>query len=330
MAKPLAQKIKASLRNLAVVKWAVEYSKRLVLPGFQGLSVYHVTRFLKEGLQKGRINTRASAISFKVLLAFPPSLIVLLSLIPYIPIENFQENLMGSIAALLPHNAYDLVEGTLNDLLTRKHQTFLSISFILALIYTSNIFNAILMGFAHSYHVEVRRNAVRQQLLSFFLMLILSVIVIVGVGLITFSGVVFEYMRDVNIIGHDFIVFLLEIAKWLLVFFLFMLGISMLYSAGSYGRWKAFSAGALFATFGVIVVSLLFAWYVNNFGNYNKLYGSVGTILVVMLWLFFNTMVLLIGFEINTSIDKARAGIQPRIFPDDTEPLDLHEYSKAE
>jgi membrane protein len=98
---------------------------------------------------------------------------------------------------------------------------------------------------------------------------------------------------------------------------LFELGISLLYRAGHSGKWRAFNAGASFATIGLIIVSLLFAWYVNNFGNYNKLYGSLGTVLVVLLWLYFNTIVLLIGFEINTSIEKAKDNSITRIKPSD-------------
>jgi membrane protein len=290
---------------------------KLVLPGFQGLSLYQVLSFFFQGLQNGRITNRASAVSFRVLLAIPPFLIVLLSLIPFIPIEDFQENLFENIAKLMPASAFELVEQTLDDLINKKQQTLVSISFIIALFYASNAIAAILEGFSHSYHLEKQQGTVIQYLLSFALMVVLSVIVIVGVALITFSGALFSYLQELDIIGSDAIVFLLEIAKWILVVMLFELGISLLYRAGHSGKWRAFNAGASFATIGLIIVSLLFAWYVNNFGNYNKLYGSLGTVLVVLLWLYFNTIVLLIGFEINTSIEKAKDNSITRIKPSD-------------
>lgn len=288
------------------VRKAVYLSRKLVLPGFQGLSLYQVTQFFIEGLHRGRITNRASAVSFRVLLAVPPFLIVLLSTIPFIPIENFQENLMSSIAKLMPQDGFELIEQTLDDLINKKKQTLISVSFLLALFYASNAITAILDGFSYSYHKVKERSLVMQYVVSFGLMILLSIIVVIGVALITFSGPVLSYLREIEIIGHDYIVLLIEVAKWILVVLLFELGISLLYRAGHTGKWRAFNAGATFATLGLIIVSLLFAWFVNSFGSYNKLYGSVGSILVVMLWLYFNNIVLLIGFEINTSIETAK------------------------
>lgn len=301
---------KKRIRAAKPVRRAIYATHKLVLPGFQGLSLYQVLAFLIEGIRMGRITTRASAVSFRVLLALPPFLIVLLSTIPFIPIDNFQENLMGGIARLMPESAFELVEQTLDDLINQKQQTLISISFMLALFYSSNAITAILDSFSHSYHTVQERGVLMQYVTAFGLMILLSLMVVVGVGLITFSGPVFAYLREVNIIGHDIFVFLLEIAKWILVVLLFELGISLLYRAGHTGKWRAFNAGATFATIGLIIVSSLFAWFVNNFGSYNKLYGSVGSILVVMLWLYFNNIVLLIGFEINTSIETAKDKIE--------------------
>jgi len=309
-------------RKVKILKWRplrkITYvSKKVVLPGFQGLTLHQVFLFLLQGLQNGRITNRASAISFRVLLALPPMLIVLLSLIPFIPIDNFQENLFDNISRLMPVSTFELVEQTLDDLINRKQQTLISISFVLALFYASNAIAAILEGFSHSYHLEKTQGTLLQYGLSFGLMVILSIIVIIGVALITFSGALFSHLRELNIIGSGIIVVFLEIAKWILVIVLFEMGISLLYRAGHSGKWRAVNAGASFATLGLIIVSLLFAWYVNNFGNYNKLYGSVGTVLVVMLWLYFNSIVLLIGFEINTSIEKAKYKAVDKINPED-------------
>ncbi len=310
------ERLKQRFLHSAFVRKLVFILKKLVLPGFQGLSLYQVLKFLLAGIKQGRITTRASAVSFSVLLAVPPLLIVLLTLIPFIPIENFQENLFNNIARLLPASAFELVEQTLDDLINKKQQTLISLSFLLALFYASNAVTAILDGFSHSYYTTRRHSTLVQYAISVGLMFTLSFIVIIGVALITFSGPVLSYLREIDYIGHDLFIFLLELAKWIIVVFLFQLGISLLYNAGHTGKFRAFNAGATFATIGLIVVSLLFAWYVNNFGNYNKLYGSVGTILVVMLWLYFNNIVLLIGFEINTSIEQAKDKAIEKIDPE--------------
>ena len=124
-------------------------------------------------------------------------------------------------------------------------------------------------------------------------------------------------MTRLEIINDNFIIVIIGIVKWILIVIVFEIGISVLYRAGHTGKWKAFNAGASFATLGLIIVSSLFAYYVNNFGNYNKLYGSVGTLLVTMLWIYFNCIVLLIGFEINTAIERARFIAVSELEPED-------------
>lgn len=304
------------MRSRPIAK-ATTVSKKLVLPGFSGLTFYQVIKFTWAGIQKGRITNRAAAVSFRILLSLPPVLIVLLSIIPFIPIENFQENLLMYISKTMPENAYSLVEQTLNDLITKKQQTLISISFILALFYASNAIQAILDGFSHSYNIEKSQSIIIQYARSFGLMLVFSFAMTIGVALITFSGPVLSYLQELNIIGGDIFVFLIEFAKWIFVIILFEIAISLLYRAGHSGKWRAINAGASFATLGFIIVSSLFGWYVNSFSTYNKLYGSVGTALVVMLWLYFNSIVLLIGFEINAGIAKAKNQNVADIEPDD-------------
>lgn len=287
------------------------------MPGFNGLTLYQVLKFTWTGIQKGRITNRAAAVSFRILLALPPLIIVLLSVIPFIPIANFQESLLSYIAKTMPENAFSLVEHTLNDLINKKQQTLISISFILALFYSSNAIQAMLDGFSRSYNIAKPHSAIIQYARSFGLMLVFSFAMILGVGLITFSGPVLSYLQELNIIGGDIIVFFIEFLKWILVIIIFEIGISVLYRAGHSGRWRALNSGASFATLGFLIVSSLFGWYVNSFGSYNKLYGSVGTVLVVMLWIYFNAIVLLIGFEINAGIERASEQDIAKIEPED-------------
>ncbi len=304
------------LRSQPVAR-ATALTKKLVLPGFSGLTLYQVFKFSWAGIQKGRITNRAAAVSFRILLSLPPVLIVLLSIIPFIPIDDFQENLLMYINKTMPANAFSLVEQTLNDLITKKQQTLISISFLLALFYASNAIQAILDGFSYSYNIEKPHSMFIQYARSFGLMLVFSFAMVIGVALITFSGPVLSYLQELNIIGNDLFVFMIEFAKWIVVIVIFEIAISLLYRAGHTGKWRALNAGAAFATLGFIIVSSLFGWYVNSFATYNKLYGSVGTVLVVMLWLYFNSIVLLIGFEINAGIAKASDLQVSDIEPDD-------------
>jgi len=282
--------------------------KRIKLPGFGGLSLYQVLQFFLIGLQEGRITTRASAVCFRFILAIPPLLIVFLTLIPFVPIDNFQDSIMTYLDRAMPGDTFSLVESTLDDLVNKKQETLISLSFLLTLFFSSNAVQALLDGFSHSYNLDKKHGIVLQYARSFGLLLVFSLTIVLGVILITVSGPVFSYLQDLDLIGGGVVVFFLEVAKWILVIILFEIAISVLYRAGHSGKWRAINAGASFATLGLIIVSSLFAWYVNNFGSYNKLYGSVGTVLVVMLWLYLNTIVLLLGFEINAGIEKGGGG----------------------
>jgi membrane protein len=306
----MLERWKVQILESALVRKSILIAKRIKLPGFQGLSLFQILQFVLVGIGRGRITNRAAAVAFRVLLAAPPLLIVLLSVIPFIPIENFQESLFLYLSKAMPTSAFELFESTLNDLITKKQQTLLSISFILALVFASNAIQAILDGFSYSYNIENPQGVVIQYVRSFGLMFVLSLMLVLGVALITLTGPVLSWLEDLNITFSESIYFLINVAKWLLVILFFEIGISVLYRAGHTGRWRAFNAGASFATLGLIIVSSGFAWYVNNFGNYNKLYGSVGTVLVVMLWLYLNSIVLLIGFEINAGLERAKGSVE--------------------
>jgi membrane protein len=309
MGTPLSEWFEEQKKRIlesGLVRKTINTLRRIKLPGFEGLSLFQVLQFFLIGLYEGRITTRASAVCFRFILAIPPLLIVFLSVIPFVPIDNFQESLMSYLDRAMPGDTFSLVESTLDDLINKKQETLISLSFLLTLFFSSNAVQALLDGFSHSYNLDKKQGMLLQYIRSFGLLLVFSLTIILGVVLITISGPVFEYLQDLDIIGSNVVVFFLEVAKWILVIILFEIAISVLYRAGHSGKWRAINAGASFATLGLIIVSSLFAWYVGNFGNYNKLYGSVGTVLVVMLWLYLNTIVLILGFEINAGIEKAK------------------------
>ena len=292
---------KATQRVIAV-------SRKVVLPGFDGLPLYDVGTYYIKGLFKGAIVTRASAVSFKVFLALLPFTLMLLSLLPYIPIENFQGELMTEFKEMLPAGVYELLHGVLDDLVNRKHNTVLSIGFILTLYYASNSINAILTSFNSSYHLTVRRNPIKQRLISLLLIVLISVLGLAAITLMIFSDTFFAWLKSHNYVEGNFVFILLYVVKWVMVVLLFLVIVSVLYNTGDTERntWKVVTAGSTMATLSMILVSIGFTYYVTNFGQYNKLYGSLGTLIVLLLWINLNSMILLIGFELNASILNAR------------------------
>jgi membrane protein len=278
-------------------------------PGFEGLSLWYVLKFFVEGITEGHLPTRAAAISFRIFLAFFPAIILLLSLIPHIPVPNFQESLFDSIRGFFPGDTFSLFESTLDDLINKKHNALLSVGFILLIYYASSSINAILLGFNESIFIEERGNIIMMRLASIVLIFVLGIIMIVAVSLIIFSGIAFEYLHDKGIIGSIDYIPILNFAKWVISVFLIYTVISTLYNVGNgkkRRRWRFFNVGTTFATIFFVIASLGFAYFVNNFAQFNRLYGSLGTLMVLLIWLNFNSMIILLGFDLNSGIRQAK------------------------
>ena len=291
-----------------IIQFPLTLSKRIIIPGFDGLSIYEVLSFFIEGIQKNSLTTRASSLAFRFFLALFPTIIFIFALIPYIPIDNFQEHLLLLIKSVLPANAYSLTNSTINDLITDENGSLLSFGFIFAFYLASNGINSMVIAFNDSYHVRKKANFVETRIRSLLLLFIIVLLMIITIGLIVFSGFITDYLISHNYVSNNYVMFIIRTIKFIVLLFVFFLGISSIYYFGNSknNKFRFISAGSTLATLLSILLSSAFAYYVNHFDTYNKVYGSIGTLMVIMLWLYFNSLVLLIGFELNSSINHAR------------------------
>ena len=300
----MLKRINTFLLESFVVVFIINLSKKIILPGFKQMPLYDVAVFFFKGMQKGSLPMRASAVSFSFFLAIFPSIIFVFTLIPYIPIDNFQEKLLGLLEAFMPHNAYEATKDTIMDIVTNQRGGLLSIGFISALYFSTNGFNALITAFNTTYHEIETRTPFQQRLVSILLVIIATLLMTIAIGLIIGSEIALNLIFKKGQASY----YLILIGRWIILFGLFYSLISFTYFLGPSRktRWKFASAGSMFATVLTVVTSVGFAYYVNNFGQYNKLYGSIGTLLVVLLWIYFNSLVILLGFELNASIHQAK------------------------
>lgn len=279
-------------------------SKKIIIPGFEGLSFYIVTKFFFHGIRNGTLNTRASSLAFSFFLALFPSIIFLFTLIPYIPIDNFQDSLFNLMQSVLPRSAFEAMEETIADIIKNQNGGLLSFGFISALYFSTNGFNAMMDAFNETYHDIESRSAWVQRLVSLVMVIIATLLISIAIALIVFSELILTMLIDMDSVTYYLILF----GKWIILIMLCFCFISFNYYLGP-KRKKGFrflSPGSILATVLTIITSLLFAYYVNNFGNYNKLYGSIGTLIVIMLWIYINALILLLGFDLNASIQSAK------------------------
>ena len=282
-------------------------SQKIKPLGFSGLSIYDVAIFFWKGLMEGAITTRASSLAFNFFLAFFPSIIVFFTLIPYIPIKGLQETLMELLGTVLPPSTNEITFQTLEDIINNPRGGLLSIGFILALYFSTNGINSLIEAFNSSYHIREIRPLIQQRILSLGLTLLLSVMLIIAIGLIIFGTVVVNYLVSAEIIttsAADLIIY----GKWMVMLAMLFFGISILFHLGPAlkSKWKLFSPGSIFATIFIIITSIGFNYYIQNFSQYNKIYGSIGTLMIILLWMYFNSIILLTGFELNASISNAK------------------------
>ena len=294
------------------VAFLIGLSKKIVLPGFDGIPLYDVTVFFVKGLNEGYITSRASAISFNFFLAVFPTLIFFFTIIPFIPITNFQQSLLDIIRDFLPDAAYATVQTTVEDIITRPRGGLLSVGFVLSLYFATNGINSLMEAFDNTYHTIETRTAIKQRMIAIFLVVIITFLLIISIGLITFGTLLLSIILPEHILASNLYFSVIVVLKWLITIAMLFFAISFIYYFAPAKRrhFRFISAGSTLATILIIIITLGFNFYVDNFSKYNVLYGSIGTLLVVLLWIYFNSFSMLIGFELNASILHVKRGRQ--------------------
>lgn len=295
------------LRKVPPYKALMDLLKKLTFPGLQGLRIYTVLSFFIKGLSNSDINTRASAIAFNFFLALFPAAIFFFTLIAYLPLKDFEDEIFKFIQNITPYNAFEAIKSTLSDILQKRQGGLLSLGFVLAMYFSTNGINSLIEAFNTYTDAIETRSAWRQKLAALWLTIYTALLVIISIILTTVGTVVLDFLNDKNLFGDSLEYYLLLFVKWFLtVLFLYCLISGLFYYGPAKKRkWKFFNVGSTLATVLSLLTTYGFMFYVNNFNSYNKLYGSIGTLIVIMLLIFFNSMVLLIGFELNVSIDRA-------------------------
>jgi membrane protein len=282
------------------VKFIIRKSKHIILPGFHGIPLFDVVRFFFIQMQKTSLNERAASIAFNMLMAIPPACIFLFTLVPFLPIKEFLPELYALIRDVVPGEKDNAgIISFLDDFTGRQRNDLLSFGFILALFFSSNAMIGIMQSFNKiDYIILSQRNILHERWVAIKLTLILFLIVLLSIVALVSRGAVLTWFG----VTDPTIRTIIFNARWVVILLLFFFSISFIYrhAPAVQKKWRLITPGSLLAT------ALMISYYVANFGTYNKLYGSIGTIMILMLLIFFNSLVLLIGFELNVSISSLR------------------------
>ncbi|QYA26769.1 YihY/virulence factor BrkB family protein [Gramella sp. MT6] len=287
--------------------WWRRKTKKIILPGLEGLSLYNLWIIYWGGIVKGTFSTRASSIAFSFFMAIFPFLLFILNLIPYITfIDDFQIQFLLFMDTLLPPETSDFFGTIFEDIANTPRGGLLSVAFFLSIFLMTNGVNAIFTGFEFSYHTKNNRSIPRQYAVAVGVSLILALLLLISV----IGAVYMTYaIDDLSNLGIDVAGgFGEDLIKYIGFVILIYSAVSILYYFGTREARQArfFSIGALFTTILIMITTFLFSLYITNFSNYNELYGSIGALLILMFYIWLNSNMLLLGFELNASLIKLK------------------------
>ncbi len=284
------------------------WSKSITVPGFDGMPLYDVARFFVKGIQRDALNEKAAAVAFNFFIAIFPCILFFFTLLSYIPVENFQVVLLSTVKGIMPEKTYEVMITTIEDIVERQRGGLLSFSFLMVLYFTTRGIKSLIQAFNNSYYITETRKWYAQRLIALLLLLIISALMIIATTLVIGSQIVLAYLERNEIFRNQLIYLLFGFGEWLIVLALYYFGISFLYyfAPAQKTHFRFFSAGSTLATFLSLAISYGFNVYINNFAEYNLLYGSIGTLILTLLWIYFHALVLLVGFELNVSIHTAK------------------------
>lgn len=304
-------KIVKIIRELPIISTLDAWAHKWHPPGFKGISIGEAYDFYIRALKDSSILERAYSASFKFFLGLFPGIIFLMTLIPYIPIDNFQVTLLTTLEGIIPDQIFPLVEKTVIDVIHKKNTGLLSLGFFVAMIFSHGGMNGIMRAFNDSALITEDRKPLKQRLHAMGLTFFGFTVLITTIVFIVFANKYLMQLKQTDELSHWWYQVLIT-GKWIVVYFMIYLVIATIFyfAPAKNLRHNFFSPGSLATTFCAIIFTYMFTVYINNFSTYNKIYGILGTFPLLLVWIFLNIVALLIGFELNVSIMSAKLSEQ--------------------
>ena len=286
----------------------------ITLPGFHGKPVYDVLVYFIKGFTKGYLTDRAAAVAFNVFLAIFPAVMVLFTIVPYLPLDGVQDIIEETIRQMIPHNIADKVIATIDEIMSHQHNTLMSIGIIMAFYFASGAIRAFFRGFDMGVNHIGKMSFIRMYGGGLLTTLILVVLLLTSIVLIIVGSDVLPWFFNKIHFYNTVVINLIEVGRWLLAVFVLLIAIAVLYYFGNpqkKKRFRLFTPGTIMFTLLFIVGTMGFNYYIINFSKYNALYGSIGGLIIFMMWMFVNCIIVLIGYELDASIFLAEKKYQP-------------------
>lgn len=297
------------LLKIPILRELVKLLKKIKVPGLEGLSLYDVLEMYVIGIIRGALTSRAGGIAFSFFMALFPFALFILTLIPYIQIEGFQEGFLSFVNHALPPNTSESVDLVIKDIANNKYGGLLSFGFVLSIFLMTNGVNSLFGGFEYTYHKLQTRNIIRQYLVSMAVSIFLALLLMITVAIIIYFEVAIQDLKNKGFVSDD--LFWMETGRYIIIIAMLFTAVALFYYYGTKEGKKIsfFSAGAILTTLLILLNFYIFDIYIKKFSRYNELYGSIGTLLILMLFIWLNAIILLLGFELNATIIRLKKSL---------------------
>lgn len=258
---------------------------------------------------------RAASVSYSLILAVFPTVIFFFTLIPYIPITNLEDQVMGFLQRVLPGDTFSTVNTTIRDIISRPRSGVLSLGFLLALYSATSGVVALMQAFNSAYEWDDRRSFFKVRGIAVGLTITLAFALILAVVVLIIGGIVSEYLTHFGVLDNVVFINLLIVGRYVVVFAVFVGVVSVMYRFGPEVtlKWTFIMPGAVTASILIVLTTLGFSYYVSNFGSYNKLYGSIGTLIALMIWINLVSLLLILGFDMNIALYNLEGDKNPSV-----------------
>ncbi len=292
-----------------MINWTrgIRFSRR------ENVSLYSIINVFLRNLENDQIIERANGVAFNFTLAIFPAIIFLFTLIPYIN-ELFpfvsRQSIMEFVGTMLPRSMSETISGTMMDIVSNTRGGLLTFGFLFSLYLSTNGMMSLMRAFNACYKTVEKRGEFKMRMIATALTIGLAFVIFLSLALLIIGQLMVDYaiahLHEISFLNLDDLKILL-LLRFVVIFIAFFLTIATIYYFGPaiHYNWRFFSIGSSVATFLTLLVSYGFSFYITNFGTYNKLYGSIGVLIALMVWIELVTVVLMVGYEINASIHKA-------------------------
>ncbi len=272
-------------------------------------TIYKVLKVLVNKLVQFDIDVRAAAVAYNFTLAIFPSIIFMFSLIPYIPLEHLDDRIINLLSSVMPQGIFKEAKNTIVEIVSKPQGGVLSLGFIFALYASTSGVMALMRAFNTADRTVERRSFLKARLIAIMINFLLTFVLVLAILVLIVGRLSVDFLFSEGILNPNITFYTIQFLSYIVIFFVFFITISIIYyfAPMSHKRWKFVNVGSIAASILTILITNLFSYYLSNFASYNRLYGTIGTFIALMVWLYLVALILILGFEINASIQETQA-----------------------